>query len=295
MTDARLCLAATLILLLGCVPPTKAVIKPLPIADFIPLPDTVSVPAGGFLAGSTAEERDLAYRLDEAAYGHSRTRDQGWYDRERDMARVETSAFSIMQTPVTNDAYARFIEATGHPAPDVDEVTWQSYGLVHPYERTRRHAWVDGRPPKERGDHPVVLVTHDDALAYAAWFSEATGETWRLPTEIEWEKAARGLGAYTFPWGNDWDEDTLNSHDQGPFDTEPVGTYLHGASPFDMLDAAGQVYEWTASPGNPGRFLVKGGSWDDKGCGVCRPAARHARPAGLKHILVGFRLVRERS
>jgi formylglycine-generating enzyme required for sulfatase activity len=139
----------------------------------------------------------------------------------------------------------------------------------------------------------VVLVSHDDAGAYAAWFSEITGETWRLPTEIEWEKAARGLGAFTFPWGNEWDPEALNSHDQGPFDTEPVGSYLHGASPFDMLDAAGQVYEWTASPGNEGRYVVKGGSWDDKGCGVCRPAARHARPEALKHILIGFRLIKE--
>ncbi len=293
MTDVRLCLAATLTLLLGCAPPSKAVIKPLPIAAFVPLPHIVNVPAGGFLAGSTAEERDLAYRIDEAAYGHSRTRDQGWYDRERDMAQVETSAFSIMQTPVTNEAYAHFIDATGHPAPDVDAATWKNYGLVHPYDRTRRHAWVDGRPPAGREDHPVVLVNHEDAEAYAAWFSEATGETWRLPTEIEWEKAARGLGAYTFPWGNDWDEESLNSHDQGPFDTEPVGTYLHGASPFDMLDAAGQVYEWTASGSGETRFFVKGGSWDDKGCGVCRPAARHGRPADLKHILVGFRLIRE--
>ncbi len=59
----------------------------------------------------------------------------------------------------------------------------------------------------------------------------------------------------------------------------------------ELLDAAGQVFEWTSSPGNPGRYLVKGGSWDDKGCGVCRPAARHARPQNIKHILIGFRLV----
>lgn len=294
MIDIRRCLVASFTLLLGCTPPSEAVIKPLPISPLVPLPHTVDIPAGGFLAGSTQDERDLAYRLDEAAYGHSRTRDQGWYDRERNMAQVETGAFSIMQTPVTNRAYASFIEATNHPAPDVDKATWKSYGLVHPYDRTRRHAWVESRPPPEREDHPVVLVSHDDALAYAAWFSEITGEAWRLPTEIEWEKAARGLGAEIFPWGSEWDEEALNSHDQGPFDTEPVGSYLHGASPFDMLDAAGQVYEWTASPGNPGRFLVKGGSWDDKGCGVCRPAARHGRPADLKHILVGFRLVRDR-
>ncbi|MGI9510482.1 MAG: formylglycine-generating enzyme family protein [Geminicoccaceae bacterium] len=293
MFDFRYGLIATLVVLVSCTPASKAVIKPLPIAPIVKLPYTVAVPAGGFLAGSSEEERELAYQLDEAAYGHSRTRDGGWYDRERPVTQVETEAFVIMQTPVTNADYAQFIEATGHEAPDVDEQTWKGYGLVHPYERTRRFAWVDGRPPAEREEHPVVLVSHDDAKAYAAWFSEATGESWRLPSEIEWEKAARGLDALTFPWGNDWDAEALNSHDLGPFDTEPVGSYLHGASPFDMLDAAGQVYEWTISPGNPGRYVVKGGSWDDKGCGVCRPAARHARPADLKHILVGFRLVKD--
>jgi formylglycine-generating enzyme required for sulfatase activity len=62
-----------------------------------------------------------------------------------------------------------------------------------------------------------------------------------------------------------------------------------------VLDGAGQVFEWTANAagGTPDRFIVKGGSWDDSGCGVCRPAARHARPAALKHILIGFRLVAE--
>ncbi len=299
MLDPRLCFAASMIILVSCAPPSEAVIKPQPISPLVKLPYTVSVPAGGFLAGSTKEERELAYHLDEAAYGHRRTREQGWYERERSMSQVETDAFAIMHTPVTNADYAQFIQATGRAAPDVDESTWKSYGLIHAYERTRRHAWVDGRPPAEREDHPVVLVSHADAEAYAAWFSDVTGESWRLPTEIEWEKAARGLGAYTFPWGNDWDPESLNSHDQGPYDTEPVGSYLHGASPFDMLDAAGQVYEWTASRSGAAsgsgetRFFVKGGSWDDKGCGVCRPAARHARPADLKHILIGFRLVKD--
>jgi len=289
MVNRSLYLTMALALLLSCSPPSEAVIKPLPIAGIVALPYTLDIPAGGFLAGSTKEERELAYSLDEAAYGHSRTREQGWYERERDMAQVETSAFSIMQTLVTNQDYARFIEATGRAVPDVDEATWKGYGLVHPFERTRRHAWVEGRPPEGREEHPVVLVSHDDAEAYAAWFSETTGEAWRLPTEIEWEKAARGLDAYTFPWGNEWDPEALNSHDQGPFDTQPVGSYLHGASPFDMLDAAGQVFEWTAtaSRGGDTRFFVKGGSWDDKGCGVCRPAARHGRPADLRLVREG--------
>jgi formylglycine-generating enzyme required for sulfatase activity len=85
----------------------------------------------------------------------------------------------------------------------------------------------------------------------------------------------------------------LNSADSGPFDTLPVGTFSNGASPFGTLDAAGQVFEWTATRAGSGRAMVKGGSWDDKGCGVCRPAARHSRPLALKHILIGFRLVRE--
>ena len=73
----------------------------------------------------------------------------------------------------------------------------------------------------------------------------------------------------------------------------PVGSFPAGASPFGLLDAAGQVFEWTGTAPVTGRAIVKGGSWDDSGCGICRPAARHSRPAALKHILIGFRLVRE--
>ncbi len=182
---------------------------------------------------------------------------------------------------------------TGHRAPEVDEKTWASYGLVHPWSRTRRFAWADGVPPEGRGDHPVVLVSRGDAEAYAAWLSQTTGERWRLPTELEWEKAARGVDGRRFPWGNRFAPALLNSHDEGPFDTLPVGSFPRGASPFGMLDPAGQVFEWTSTMSSPGRAIVKGGSWDDKGCGVCRPAARHSRPVDLKHILVGFRLVRE--
>lgn len=261
--------------------------------DRIPVPPTIDIPAGPFLAGSDGAERETAYRLDSAAYGHDRTREQGWYDRERPRQRAETRAYAIARTPITNAQYAAFVAATGRPAPDVDAGTWAGYGLVHPYARTRRHAWRDGRPPSGRGEHPVVLVSHADARAYAAWLSQRTGKTWRLPTEFEWEKAARGADGRLFPWGDRFDPDRLNSHDRGPFDTTPVGRHPRGASPFGMLDAAGQVYEWTATPVSRGHFIVKGGSWDDKGCGVCRPAARHGRPENLKHILIGFRLVRE--
>lgn len=257
------------------------------------VPPLIEIPTGPFVAGSDRPERELAYRLDERAYGEPITRQQGWYEAERPRGRASTRAYAITVTPITNRQYAVFVAATGHRAPDLDRATWSSYGLIHPYERTRRFAWRDGRPPAGREDHPVVLVSHADAVAYAKWLSGKTGTLWRLPTELEWEKAARGTDGRAFPWGGEFDAARLNSHDSGPFDTTPVGAYASGASPFGVLDAAGQVYEWTATLAAPGRAIVKGGSWDDKGCGVCRPAARHARPVGLKHILIGFRLVRE--
>ncbi len=263
-----------------------------------PLPEVVQVPAGPFITGSDRAEREAAYRLDEAAYGHSVTREQRWYEGEGARREVELPAFSIMRAPVTNRLYAAFVAATGHRPPDVSAAEWRGYGLVHPFERTRRHAWHGGVPPDGRNAHPVVLVSHSDARAFAAWLSAETGRHWRLPTALEWEKAARGPDGRRFPWGDAWDPDKLNSHDgsgetRGPFDTVPVGSFPAGASPYGLLDAAGQVFEWTATPAGSGRFLVKGGSWDDRGCGVCRPAAAHGRPAGLKHILIGFRLVME--
>jgi formylglycine-generating enzyme required for sulfatase activity len=137
------------------------------------------------------------------------------------------------------------------------------------------------------------MVSYADVMAYAQWLSRKTGKTWRLPSEPEWEKAARGTEGAYFPWGNEFDPHLLNSHDAGPFATVPVGTFPDGASPYGMLDAAGQVFEWTSTPAGTARHIVKGGSWDDRGCGVCRPAAHHSRPNTIKHILVGFRLVRE--
>ncbi len=258
-----------------------------------PAPATVEIPAGPFVVGSDRAEREAAYRLDEAAYGHSRTREWRWYESERQRTRIESGAYAITQAPITNAQYAAFVAATGHPAPDADAKTWASYKLVHPYSRTRRHAWTGGRPPEGRADHPVVLVSFDDAQAYAAWLTQRTGWRWRLPSEEEWEKAARGADGRRFPWGDAFDAKRLNSHDRGPFDTVPVGRFPEGASPFGVLDAAGQVFEWTATAAGRGRVIVKGGSWDDSGCGVCRPAARHSRPRQLKHILIGFRLVRE--
>jgi formylglycine-generating enzyme required for sulfatase activity len=259
----------------------------------LPIPEVVLIPAGSFIYGSDAAEREAAYRLDEKAYGHSVTRERGWYDDEAPRTKASLPGFAITRTVITNRQYAAFVRATGHRAPDVDEATWKSYGLIHPYERTRKFAWRDGKPPPGRENHPVVLVSHGDAVAYAAWLTSITAWHWRLPTEREWEKAARGTDGRRFPWGDTFDPHKLNTHDAGPFDTMPVGSFPAGVSPFGLLDAAGQVFEWTSTPAGHGRYRVKGGSWDDKGCGICRPAARHGRPEAIKHIIIGFRLVHE--
>jgi len=255
-------------------------------------PETVKIPEGDFIFGSDRAEREAAYRLDEAAYGHSATRKQRWYENEYKRQTRSTGRFFITRTPITNAQYALFAVETGHPVPDVDRDTWKAYGLIHPWPRTRKFAWTTGEPPPGREAHPVVMVSYHSAQKYAAWLSGKTGAKWRLPTEEEWEKAARGTDGRWFPWGNKYDANLLNSHDSGPFDTVPVGRYSAGRSPFGLLDAAGQVFEWVSASAGKGRHQVKGGSWDDKGCGVCRPAGRHGRPDDIKHILVGFRLVK---
>ena len=262
-------------------------------ADSVVAPALVRIPAGAFITGSDRPEREAAYRLDEKAYGHSVTRKHQWYENERNRQTLKLPAYSIGKNLITNAQYAEFVRATGHRVPDVDRETWESYGLIHPFSRTRRFAWAKEVPPEGRGDHPVVLVSRGDAEAFAAWLSSVTSETWRLPSELEWEKAARGVDGRRYPWGNTFAPGLLNSHDAGPFDTLPVGSFPKGASPFGMLDPAGQVFEWTSDGASTDRAIVKGGSWDDKGCGVCRPAARHTRPVDLKHILIGFRLVKE--
>jgi toxoflavin biosynthesis protein ToxD len=206
-----------------------------PLAAQMPAPATVAVPAGPFVEGSSDVQREYAYQLDEAAYGNSRTREAEWYEHEAPPESAITDAFAIMTNLVSNADYARFVEATGHPAPNVERDTWGAMAWFSP---TRARGALPGQTAR-RPDHPVVLINHEDAQAYAAWLSQQTGQTWRLPGAQEWEKAARGERGATFPWGDEWNPALLNSADQGPQDTMPVGSFPGGASPFGMLDAAG--------------------------------------------------------
>lgn len=247
MTDKRShnSIAYSFILLFGLAAVTSSALAAKITSQLFDAPDVVVVPAGAFITGSNPAERELGYQLDERAYGHSVTREGRWYDFEAKRQELDVPAFAITKNLITNALYARFVTDTRHRAPGVDKKTWASYGLIHPYPRTRRHAWTNNQPPPGRLQHPVVLVSLKDAQAYAAWLSEKTGKTWQLPSEKQWEKAARGPKGLIFPWGNTFDPAKLNSHDSGAFDTTIVGKFQHGASPYGMLDAAGQVYEWT--------------------------------------------------
>ena len=252
-------------------------------------PSVVEIPAGWFWQGSDGIERSYAYDIDEQVYGHDISRRNRWYDIEADKWRVHLLPYHISKTPVTNDDYAAFIKATGHAAPDISKDEWDRQGLIYNYDTIAPFLWKKGRPPRGRGNHPVVLVSWQDAQAYVEWLSEKTGKNWSLPSELYWEKAVRGEEGTFYPWGNIYDPTLLNSGDRGPFDTTPVGQY--DAGPFGLLDGVGQVFEWTSTSGQAGYRFVKGGSWDDRGCGVCRPAARHARHEHLRHILIGFRVM----
>ncbi|MGQ4810197.1 Formylglycine-generating enzyme [Candidatus Entotheonellaceae bacterium PAL068K] len=249
------------------------------------------IPAGPFVMGSTPEEREYGYSLDETLHGSTTARRFRWFASET-RRQITSPSYAIDRHPVTNAAYQRFVQSTGHRTPFVTADVWQGYGLIHPYATVRKFLWQGGVPPPGREQHPVVLVNHVDAAAFCAWRGQREGRKLRLPREAEWEKAARGTDGRYFPWGNTFDPQRLNSYDKGPFDTVPVGQYPQGQSPYGVLDMAGQVFEWTATPWKttPPRYVVKGGSWDDLP-GITRAAARHGRPARLKHILIGFRCV----
>ncbi len=241
----------------------------------------VRVPAGSFWMGSDRAERLLAEGLSSQFVRKAR-----WFEAELPRQQRTLTAFCIDRFLVTQAGYAAFVAATGHRAPGISKEEYLRQGfLAHDYDReVTPYLWHNGRPPEGRPDHPVVLVSADDAAAYCRWRHPAL----RLPTEAEWEKAARGDDGRLFPWGDGWDAERLNSATRGPGGTTPVDRYPAGASPYGLFDAVGNVFQWTSSTLPDGRRIVKGCAWDDEP-GLCRPAFRHGRPSEARHILIGFR------
>ena len=190
---------------------------------------------------------------------------------------VDVAAFYIDRHPVTIAAYARFVEATGHPAPP----DWHDAVLT------------------ERQDHPVDRVTWDSAREYADWAGK------RLPTEAEWEFAARGVEGRRYPWGGEAPDDRRANFGMSVRSTSPVGVYPGGVTPEGVHDLAGNVWEWCADwfgsyaageqadpsdPASGSARVLRGGSF--------ARAPRHLRAAHRdrdlperRYVYRGFRVV----
>jgi len=242
------------------------------------LPPLCDVPVGAFLMGSDPGQ-DTDSDIEEQP--------QHW---------VTLGAFQIGEYPVTVAEYAWYVRATSRPAPvgkdgEPFDVSWETQ-------------------QSQRLEHPVVVINWWDATAYARWLAVRTGQPWRLPTEAEWEKAARWDAATgtarIYPWGDQLDASCCNTSEGNKGTTTSVGSYASGASPCGALDMAGNVWEWTSSGFMPypyvstdGRerkdpfdlHVMRGGSWAD-GARVARAAYRyHYRPVSVSGRLRGFRLV----
>ena len=205
---------------------------------------------------------------------------------EADLQFVFVDEFYIDKYEVTNAQYAKFLTATGHRVPKF----WNNPSLNAP-------------------DQPVVGVNWEDAETYAKW----TGK--RLPTDIEWEKAARSTDGRLYPWGNNFDASMGNFDDNGlmngnldgfAMQTAPVGSYANGISPYGLHDMSGNVWEWVTSDlteiqdGN-GRsdltnetvYTIRGGSWTN-GPADTRTTVFYIYPAQCSDhsSSVGFRCVK---
>jgi iron(II)-dependent oxidoreductase len=195
---------------------------------------------------------------------------------ERPRRRVYLDAFRIDKYEVTNALYRRFIEATGRAAPQY---------------------WNDSE--WNETNQPVVGVNWGDANAYCSWAGK------RLPTEAEWEKAARGTDGRKYPWGEQWDNSRANSNESKLGKTVAVGSYPGGVSPYGAHDMAGNVWEWVADwydanyyqsassrnprgPDSGQRRVLRGGSWVSVPRGL-RTSGRGLSGPANRDDYIGFR------
>lgn len=265
----------------------------------------VFIPAGEFISGSDRVERDYGYRISAQAAAKNPTtvakeeeelRQVGWFDGESPRKIVFLPAFCISRNLVTNAEYQTFVNATNHPSPDISQSDYQKQGfLVHPYTTVQPYRWIDGKYPPGEAQHPVVLVSYEDAIAFAKWKGKQDNQTYRLPTAQEWEKAARGRDGRYFPWGSKWEPDATNWGGSGLNHTNAIATFSKSRSSYGVEDMAGNVFEYTSTLQSQvvrTVSVMKGCSWDDLP-GFCRAAYYHTRPIKSRHILFGFRLVRE--
>jgi formylglycine-generating enzyme required for sulfatase activity len=225
----------------------------------------------------------------------------------RSMVKVPAGEFIMGSNERWDDEAPEHISSTDAFYIDLSEVTNADYiKFVNTTQRTPPYHWPEGNIPKGKEHHPVVYVSWFDANEYCSW----TGK--RLPTEQEWEKAARGEEGLIYPWGNEWSLDKSNHPYKNSTGTEPVGSYPKGRSPYGLYDLSGNVWEWVDSyylphPGNPvtraeygkDKRVLKGGSWFDclsYGCGLSAPTFnRSFFTPEVKNNSFGFRCASTKS
>ena len=235
----------------------------------------VGIPGGSFVMGDAEGEADEVRRV------------------------VRMAPFRIMRLEVTNVHFARFAAASGRvtdPERSSAGYVWNLHWRLVPGADWRHPEGPDSTLTG-RMEHPVVQVSARDAAAFCSFYGL------RLPTDEEWEYAARGADGRRFPWGDTPPEE--EGHRRANFGTvqccapdagdgyartAPVGRFPFGASPFGLLDMAGNVWEWTASPypGRPAYVALRGGGWgNDPYC--LRTSYRHGNPPDIGLDMVGFR------
>jgi formylglycine-generating enzyme required for sulfatase activity len=253
-------------------PEQADVVKPTakPAADRSTVPVVVPIPAGPFWLGSSPDDFEAP-------------------ENTKPGREVYLPEYRIGRYPVTNVEYARFVAAAQYHVPE---------------------HWADGQVPVGLEDHPVVNVDFDDASAYCRWLSETTRQSWRLPTEAEWEKAARGPlpKKQRFVWGNDWRANACNSEEAGRGNTTPVSAFEPiNCSVFDVIDMAGNVWEWTTSwyepyPGSIHNTLsygqvyrvIRGGSYHNS-AKEAQISIRGRYKPEVRRPYLGFRVMLESS
>jgi formylglycine-generating enzyme required for sulfatase activity len=251
----------------------------------------VRVPGGEFTMGTEAGDEDT-----------------------RPPRRLFLSEFWIGAYEVTNAEYKVYLDATRQPAPSTatlpSVVTADRAAVFRHF--AERYEWTNGTYPAGQAEHPVVLVRYEDAAAFCAWLSERTGKRVHLPTEAQWEKAARGgLEGNSYPWGDGFDPSRANSlKDEAAKETSgthPVGSYAQNG--FGLHDASGNAWEWVAGwyrripDASPPRDeqarpegasrVVRGGAWVDTDPKLLTVWHRHKVPPDTYSYSISFRIAVE--
>jgi iron(II)-dependent oxidoreductase len=221
--------------------------------------------------------------------------------REAPRRQVFVAEFEMVHVPVTVTQYAAFLEAGG-----AKERLWWSQagwawrqGQANGWGRLNRAEPDDWANQKYQSQNPVTGVTYYEAETYCNWLGAQKNRVVRLPTEEEWEKAARGTDSRPWPWGDEFTPERANTVERDVRGPLPVGGNPGDLSPYELLDMAGNVQEWTTGAYRPAPDepfpdrelrVARGGSWNDTGFGA-RTSYRHIYPPGYFFPFLGFRIV----